>query len=208
MQTSESPAQGTHGAALDFNQFLKSARGGVSVTEGLALRRYARECSGGAVVEIGSFRGKSAVALALGLSENARPPELQVVYCVEPHEPFVGFYGGKFGPEDRTEFYRTVLGTGLSDHIALISLPSVQAAKAWNKPIGLLFIDGDHTLAAVRADITAWQPHLLPGARVIFDDAADPRAGPFAVVRQLIESGEFRKLEGIGKMVALQRASP
>jgi hypothetical protein len=50
----------------DLNSFLASYPGGVSIEEGLALSQYAEQCLNNVIVEIGSFKGKSAVALASG----------------------------------------------------------------------------------------------------------------------------------------------
>jgi predicted O-methyltransferase YrrM len=80
-----------------FLEFLSSHKGMVSVEEGLALNRYAAGCAGGDIVEIGSFRGKSSVALAEGaLRSTVR------VFCIDPHTEFTGVYGGKFGPKDHS----------------------------------------------------------------------------------------------------------
>ncbi|HEY5412077.1 MAG TPA: methyltransferase domain-containing protein, partial [Caulobacteraceae bacterium] len=79
-QSSANPAE-----TFDVERFLRHARGGISVDEGQALRRYARAGSEGVVVEIGSFRGKSAVALASGVAERSPSPADAKVFCVEPH---------------------------------------------------------------------------------------------------------------------------
>jgi hypothetical protein len=44
----------------DLNSFLASYPGGVSIEEGLALSQYAEQCLNNVIVEIGSFKGKSA----------------------------------------------------------------------------------------------------------------------------------------------------
>lgn len=49
----------------DLNSFLASYPGGVSIEEGLALSQYAEQCLNNVIVEIGSFKGKSAVAWLL-----------------------------------------------------------------------------------------------------------------------------------------------
>ena len=51
----------------------------------------------------------------------------------------------------------------------------MQAAKNWSgPPIGLLFIDGDHSYDGCRADIRSWLPKLEPGAYVAFHDFPNP----------------------------------
>ena len=43
---------------------------------------------------------------------------------------------------------------------------------AFKTPIHLLFIDGDHSYATVRADIANWTPKVVPGGIVAFHDYA------------------------------------
>ena len=83
----------------------------------------------GARVEVGSYRGKSAIAMAHGLPESAANGE-PMLYCVEPHKPFKGFYGGQFGPEDRGEFSRVMLETKAFRRVALVP---ISRAKSWRR---------------------------------------------------------------------------
>jgi glycosyltransferase involved in cell wall biosynthesis len=186
----------------ELHAFLSNYRGGVSVEEGLALNRYAADCAGGDIVEIGSFRGKSAVALATG----AIPSRCQV-YCVDPHVEFTGVYGGKFGPQDRGAFYQVMLQTGLFEKVALINLPSREAARAWRRPIGLLFVDGDHSFRGVKGDFDAWDPHVCLGGIIAFDDATDPAVGPANLIDQILASGRYAALETVGKVRFLRKVS-
>jgi glycosyltransferase involved in cell wall biosynthesis len=188
----------------DLSAFLASYPGGVSLEEGQALSRYAETCINSVIVEIGSFKGKSAIALAFGQAQGPFA-ETGLVYCVEPHQPFTGLYGGVFGADDRRDFYEIMLKTGFFKRVCLISLKSAVAAKGWNRPIGLLFVDGDHTLDGARSDLFAWERHVATGGIIIFDDATDLSAGPYHVVNELVQGGQFKRQDGIGKMVALRK---
>jgi 2-polyprenyl-3-methyl-5-hydroxy-6-metoxy-1,4-benzoquinol methylase len=182
--------------------FLSAYRGGVSVEEGLALHRYAADCAGGDIVEIGSFRGKSAVALATGAVQSRVR-----VFCIEPHTEFMGVYGGKFGPQDRGAFYEVMLQTALFEKVALVNLPSREAARAWRWPIGLMFVDGDHSFRGVKRDFDAWDPHVCLGGIVAFDDATDPAVGPANLIEQILASGRYADLETVGKVRFLRKVS-
>ncbi|WP_245479707.1 class I SAM-dependent methyltransferase [Hansschlegelia zhihuaiae] len=153
---------------------------------------------------MGSFRGKSAVALAYGASQSQAGA---AVVCVEPHAEFTGVYGGKFGPEDRAAFFRVMLETGAYEHVSLVNLRSRDAARAWVGPIGLLFIDGDHTLRGVSTDVEAWEKHVAVGGVVVFDDAIDRKIGPARVIDQLLASGRFERIETVNKIVFLRKLS-
>jgi predicted O-methyltransferase YrrM/2-polyprenyl-3-methyl-5-hydroxy-6-metoxy-1,4-benzoquinol methylase len=186
----------------DLPAFLANYRGGVSVEEGVALCRYAADCVGGDVVEIGSFRGKSAVALATGAALSGVQ-----VYCIEPHAEFTGVYGGKFGPQDRGAFYQVMLQTGLFDRVALVNLPSRDAARAFRRPIGLLFIDGDHRYPGVRSDFEAWDPYVGLGGIVAFDDATDPAVGPAHLIVEILAAGRYVPVESVGKVRFFRKIS-
>lgn len=187
----------------DLPAFLDSYKGGISVDEGLALNRYAADCAGGVIVEIGSFRGKSAVALATGAGISG-----EQVYCVDPHQEFTGVYGGKFGPQDRGAFYQVMLQTSLFDRVALVNLASKEAARGWHRPIGLLFIDGDHTYRGVSNDFKAWDPHVSMGGVVAFDDAIDPAIGPARLIEEILGSRRYMSLEVVGKIHFLRKLDP
>jgi predicted O-methyltransferase YrrM len=184
---------------------LSAYEGSVDPEEVEFLRGHARAVRRGCIVEVGSWRGKSAIALATGAREvpEANRP---LVYCIDPHRPFVGVYGGKFGPHDRAEFYQAMLRSGCADAVALVNLPSVDAARAFHEEVGLLFIDGDHSEAGVQADVDAWFPRLLPGATVLFDDAKDPEVGPYKVIERLTRDGQVTVTGSVGKIVAVQAA--
>ena len=50
-----------------------------------------------------------------------------------------------------------------------------------NSTVSVLFIDGDHTLAGVLADIRAWLPKVRPGGLVVFNDFGGPFRHKFGV---------------------------
>jgi predicted O-methyltransferase YrrM len=121
-----------------------------------------------AIVEIGNYRGRSTVALALGakLGNGAQ------VYSVDPHLEFTGPRGGRFGREDQQHLYANLARAGVGALVSVVGLESRAVAESWRGPsVGLLFIDGDHHYEGVRADFAAWEPHLARGAIIAFDDS-------------------------------------
>jgi predicted O-methyltransferase YrrM len=127
----------------------------------------ARAPGDGAVVEIGTYRGRATVALALGAGDGGGSP----VYTFDPHLPFVGPRGGVFGPVDQASLYANLATAGVGERVFVVSLDSRAVARVWpGGPVGLLFIDGDHNAEAVWDDFWSWRPHLPVGATVAFDD--------------------------------------
>jgi hypothetical protein len=173
--------------------------GGISLEEADLLFRLAVQADGkGCIVEVGSSRGRSTVALAHGARSSP-------VFAIEPHEPFEGVLGGKFGPEDRAAFFETMLGSKGYERVRLVNLSSEIVTPGWRQPVGLLWIDGDHSYEGVRRDWDAWKPHLLPHAVVAFDDSTDEAIGPYRLIGELTEAGELTLVERVGKITTLER---
>jgi hypothetical protein len=88
--------------------------------------------------------------------------------------------------------------------VRLVSLSSEQIVQDWRVPVALLWIDGDHRYDGVRRDFESWRPHLIQGATVVFDDAADPAIGPYRVVAELLATGACARVESFGKIAVLK----
>jgi hypothetical protein len=181
------------------------AEGMISVAEARLLYELAREVVTGCIVEVGSYRGRSTIALARGSQAGHNVP----VFAFDPHEESVGILGGKFGPEDRAWFFRNMLRSGCYRIVRLVELSSAVVSAGWHRPVSLLWIDGDHSYEGVRSDFDCWLPHLVPGAAIALDDATDERIGPCRVIRELLETGQFQESQGVGKVRVVRRvASP
>jgi hypothetical protein len=163
--------------------------------EAALLTRLAGEVTDGCIVEIGSYRGMSTIALAGG----ARVP----VYAVEPHEEFVGVLGGRFGPADRRAFFENLLQADVVEKVRLVNLSSEVVTPGWQLPVGLLWIDGDHRYEAVRRDFECWQPHLR--GKVALHDAIQPTLGPFRLIEELLADG-YELVEHVQGTKVLQRS--
>jgi len=187
--------------SLSLADALALTEGMISLPEAELLYGLARDCDAACIIEVGSYRGRSTVALALGSLGGGGAP----VFAIEPHEPFDGVLGGVFGPQDRGAFYQEMLATGAYHPVRLVNLSSEAVAPSWKQPVGILWIDGDHRYEGVRRDFDAWVWHLTPDATVLFDDATDPDLGPARLVRELCATGRWQITATVGKVVALTR---
>lgn len=177
---------------------VMAVEGMIAEAEAEELMRLASKVpSGDCIVEVGSYRGRSTTALALG--SKAAP-----VYAIEPHESFEGIYGGEFGPADRRAFFENLLRAGVVERVRLVNLSSEVASQGWDRTIGLLWIDGDHSLEGARRDYDAWRPFLQPGSTVAFHDARDPKGGPAQLIETLVKNGELSRHSAVGDIVALR----
>jgi hypothetical protein len=143
-----------------------------------------------AIVELGSYRGKSTAYLAAGAAIGNGAP----VFAVDPWDT-PGNRTGRFGfadPATRAAFMAQLSAVGLLDRVTPLRGFSTDVARHWLRPIGLLYVDGSHTEADVRADVEAWAPFLEPGAVIAFDDyRTDRNPGVAAVVDRMRKGSAF-----------------
>ena len=189
-----------HAEWPDELRAIASIKGWLSPAAATLLYDLASRVTNGCIVEVGSYRGRSTVALARGSAYGREAP----VFAVEPHEPFVGVRGGEFGADDRGAFFRNMLRTGAYRNVRLLNISSEVLVPGWRFPVALLWLDGDHSYDGVRRDFDAWQPHLLRGCDVVFDDTDDPDLGPYRVVQELLEEG-WAEVGRVDRVVHLRR---
>ncbi len=187
-----------HGA---LRKTLRTLDGKLSDEEAVLLYELATRVREGVIVEVGSYRGKSTIALALGSIAGAGA----AVYAIEPHESFTGPLGGEFGPQDRVVFFRQVLEAECAETVRLVNLSSEVLAPGWKTPVGLLWIDGDHGLEGTRRDAECWLPHLLPGSLVAFHDTLDETLGPHRVVGELCDGKDYELVRRLNTTAVLRK---
>ena len=124
----------------------------------------------GEILEIGSYFGKSTIALAKGaaLTDNKK------VIAVDPL------------PSDAwpAKLAANLQNAGVSDSVEFHQMTSQQLGKTWDQPLRLLWIDGDHSYANKTLDFDTFAPYLADGAIVAFHDVLHRFEGP---VRTFIE---------------------
>jgi cephalosporin hydroxylase len=175
-------------------------------SEVYCLYALAKEASGdGVIVEIGAYRGLSTIALAKGTSQGNRVP----VYSIDPHEqidPNGREPGGLcFTSRDSVAFFKNILFAGVAEIVRPIHLMSWETAEGWNKPISLLWIDGNHGYEAVRRDFRKWEPFILRGGYLVLHDSIDPGGGPYRVVEEILVEDKFELIERVEKVTVLRK---
>jgi len=127
--------------------------------------------AGGAIVEIGSYRGKSALCLASGARSVGSGAKLM---AVDLWTLGAGTTPERYSSEETWDvFQKRVLSWGFNGVILPEMGASVEVAQ-WcaecQDKLDVLFLDGDHTYADVSADFRAWSPFVAPGGYVAFHD--------------------------------------
>jgi len=153
--------------AANIPELTKGIRGWLSPDEAITLHSLAKQIPEGTIiVEIGSFHGRSTVTLAKACSDNQSGGNSPTVYSIDPHEGMQAY-----GPNEGLESLKKNLRErNLDSYVSVVQKRSVEAAKEFNKPIGLLFIDGSHDIVSVSQDLEAWRAHLFEDAIIAFHD--------------------------------------
>jgi predicted O-methyltransferase YrrM len=147
---------------------IRRIDGWLSDREVAYLYRAARSCSpAGVIVEIGSFKGKSTVSLAMGSSAGRRVK----VHAIDPHVGMLEHGLRLEGRSSLDDFRRNVNAAGLEHLVVPIVARSEVAGRQWHEAISFLWIDGDHSYEAAQRDFALFSPWLIDGAPIAFHDA-------------------------------------
>ena len=84
---------------------------------------------------------------------------------------------------------------------------STDLAQNWNRPLRLLWIDGDHTYDGVRADFDGFAHHLSPGGIIAMHDLMHGFRGPDHVfIEEILLSAEFGAAGIVGSIGWAQKS--
>jgi len=132
-----------YGAAIDIQQKIDDIE---------VIRRYVKEISPpNCYVEIGTNDSGSALIAKTAIKEGVQ------IYTIDPIDTRYHFKDSA-----RADKLDKELG------IHFFNNSSLEVVKNWDKPIGVLFIDGDHTKAG--EDFEAWEEFVVPGGVILFHD--------------------------------------
>ena len=90
------------------------------------------------------------------------------------------------------EFLASLKGAGVEHKVEFHRAFSRDVASNWNRPIRLLWIDGDHSHKGCKEHFNLFSPHLADGAVVAFHDSLNTFDGPIRVfVEEILRSDRF-----------------
>lgn len=121
------------------------------------------------VVEIGSYKGRSTIAIALALRDHGGG----LVVSIDPHTPTgKESYVREHGEADTfDEYLANVRRAGIERFVRPERATSATARPRYDGvPIDVLFVDGSHDEDDVLYDIDAWRPLLADRAILAFND--------------------------------------
>jgi len=135
----------------------------------------AKEIKHGAIVELGSYLGKSASVFAAMSGKDT------VIYCIDLWNN-CAMPGGVL--DTYTEFLKNI--EPWKDRIIPIranthdekfqTIPAIDFSEGMLE-IDLLFIDGDHSYEGCLADLKCWYSRVKPGAKIVLHDYTETAPG-------------------------------
>ncbi len=199
--------------ALEFYQMsirIREIDGWLDDMQGYVLALMAEQGPGvGAIVEIGSFKGRSTCWLAYGAKSAGR----ETVTAIDPftgspeHQP-----GEELSDPDLAEsgstfpvFEKNLRKMALDDYVKPIVATSADAAKDWDQPIRLLFIDGDHSYEGSKLDFEVWSPHVVPGGLIALHDVGHWDGVTRFYQELLAETTEYEQVLELFGLVVLEK---
>jgi Methyltransferase domain len=157
------------------------------------------------VVEIGSYRGRSAILLG-----RAAPAGVSVT-AVDPHA------GNDRGPRqiegtadegdaDNRAFQRNLARAGVAERVRHLRLSSQAALEAVEGPVHLLYVDGAHRYVPAREDIARWGQRVPHGGTLLIHDAFSSIGVTLVTLRLLVFGTRFRYHGRSGSLAEYRRA--
>lgn len=164
-------------------EVLSGVPGWLSEEEAWALheaaRTYRADRPAIRAVELGSWHGRSTIALASGLCARGGG----VVAAIDPHRTSA-LHRATGILDSYAAFQENVRRAGVDDYVRAVRATSIRARERFaDRSVDLLFVDASHVYEDVLSDIEVWSSALADGAMVAFHDIHDEPG----VVRALAE---------------------
>jgi hypothetical protein len=153
------------------------------------------------IVELGVYQGRTAIIMAWGASLGRGAHVTAIDAWDLP--------GNSYDPpftlaETRKQAEYNVGSVGYGDRIDLVQSFAIEVARDYAheagmgpvRPVGLLFVDDDHSYEGAKGAILTWAPHLAEGAIIAVDDYGHPDwPGVKQAVDELAERGILSSVE-------------
>jgi hypothetical protein len=202
---SHSPAQTAGRTLPDTLAAIAGVEGWLSDAQAERLWERSRLVPpGGRIVELGSYRGRSAIVLASGAPADA------AVMAVDPHA------GNDRGPRqihgtsaegeaDNRAFADNLRRAGVEDRVTHVRLPSQAALAEVSGEAQLVYVDGAHRYRPARDDIARWGERVAHGGTLVVHDAFSSVGVTLAILRLMAFGSDFRYAGRTGSLAEYER---
>lgn len=154
----------------------------------------------GVIVEIGSFKGKSTIALARGAAKVRKGK----IYAIDPHR--IQLEEG-YTEDTEAEFLANIRNAGVEDYVLPLIMTSEEANKGWHQPIRLLWIDGDHRYEAAKLDFTLWEPFVVEGGIIAMHDTIRKKGPKRVLWENVFGCGRFQDIAILDNITAVRKVT-
>ncbi len=162
--------------------------------------------AGTTIVEIGSFRGRSTIVLALAAADGVD------LVAIDPHA------GGDRGPQeidpdealgddDNSVFCANLAAAGVADRVRHVRKMSNSALGDVAGEIDLLYIDGAHRFEPARADIVEWGNKVSGGGTLLIHDSFSSIGVTLALLTTTFGSARWRYIGRSRSLAEYERAN-
>lgn len=191
----------------DLDRALDGVEGWFSASQvARVVERASQVPASGRIVEIGSFRGRSMIAIARSAPEGAE------IVAIDPHA------GNDRGPQeiegfedeaavDSKVFLTNLERAGVRDRVNYVRKFSHDAVDDVVGPIDMLHIDGAHRYGPASDDIATWGDRVVGGGSILVHDSFSSVGVTLALATKLMFSGSWRYV-GRSRSLAEYRREP
>jgi MMP 1-O-methyltransferase len=186
----------------ELKQTIAGVEGYLTEQEGMLLYELARDCTvPGVIVEIGSWKGRSTMCLALGSMKG----QGKTIFAIDPHTGSPEHWAAFGTVSTFDEFSDNVRRAGVEDIVVPLVHTSSDVARTFDEAVAMVFIDGAHEFESVKQDFDDWVPKVVEGGIVALHDAVT-RPGPRRVARDFVlRSRSFRHVGFVHQLVYAQK---
>jgi predicted O-methyltransferase YrrM len=187
---------------------IEGVEGWLSEGQAARLHRAAEGLAPGArIVEIGSYRGRSAIVFAHAAGEGVE------VVAIDPHA------GNDRGPQqidgtaaegnaDHEAFRANLERAGAAGRVRHVRLPSQAALPEVEGAVDVLYVDGAHRYGPASADIVRWGDRVRPGGTMLIHDSFSSIGVTLAILRHLVWSPRFAYVGRTSSLAEYRRTEP
>lgn len=158
----------------------------------IKLKELASKVTKNVILEIGSKKGASAFTMA---SVSKVP-----IYCIDMWD--LTLSGDNRPLKHKQLSNQDIFLSNLKGfNVIPIKGLSGEIAKVWEKPIGLLFIDGDHSYEGCKIDYEGFSKYVVSGGFLVIHDyipKSKKYCGVELVVNEIVSKESWHNFETIG----------
>jgi len=183
---------------------LVTVDGWLNPKEARLLYQLARDCKGqGAIVEIGSWKGKSTICLARGSLAGHKTK----IHAIDPHtgSPEHSKQFGVVWTFD--QFRHNIENAGVTEMVIPHVDYSDAVARKFDEPVELVFVDGLHEYEGVKIDFDSWFPKVIEHGTMAFHDTTCWPGVLKVMSEDVFKSRHFRKVRFARSIVHAEKVA-